>query len=143
MRIRTVFWLIGATDGHAKNFSIFLKPGGRFSLTPFYDVLSAQPAADKGQIAPNRFRMGMSAGTNRHYRMSEITGRHFVQSGKAAGLGTSLMRDAISELLDLAAGAPAMTLERMPSDFAEPVHSSVATAIEIRLPDLANALDGL
>ena len=138
-----LFWLIGATDGHAKNFSIFLKPGGRFNLTPFYDVLSAQPAADKGQIAPNRFRMAMSAGTNRHYRMSEITGRHFVQSGKVAGLGNSLMRDAISELLDLAADAPAMTLERMPPDFAEPVHSSVATAIEMRLPGLVDALNEL
>ena len=43
-----LFWLIGATDGHAKNFSVFLKPGGRYSLTPFYDVLSAQPAVDRG-----------------------------------------------------------------------------------------------
>ena len=25
-----IFWLIGATDGHAKNFSIFLRPGGGF-----------------------------------------------------------------------------------------------------------------
>lgn len=32
-----LFWLMGATDGHAKNFSIFLKPGGRFSPTPFHD----------------------------------------------------------------------------------------------------------
>ncbi|KAG5719067.1 hypothetical protein E4T56_gene5214, partial [Termitomyces sp. T112] len=55
-----VFWLIGATDRHAKNFSIFLKPGGRYSLTPFYDVLSAQPAFDKGQIAQNKFRLAMS-----------------------------------------------------------------------------------
>lgn len=28
-----LFWLIGATDGHAKNFSIFLRPGGRYGLT--------------------------------------------------------------------------------------------------------------
>ncbi|VVT00438.1 type II toxin-antitoxin system HipA family toxin [Erythrobacter sp. EC-HK427] len=136
-----LFWLIGATDGHAKNFSIFLNPGGRFSLTPFYDVLSAQPAADKGQIAPNRFRMAMSAGTNRHYRISEITGRHFVQSGKAAGLGTSFMRNAISEVLDSAADAPAKTLDKMPPGFAEPVHSSIAAAIEKRLPGLVHALD--
>lgn len=138
-----LFWLIGATDGHAKNFSIFLKPGGRFSLTPFYDVLSAQPAVDKGQIAPNRFRLAMSAGTNRHYRMSEITGRHFVQSGKAGGLGTSLMRNTITELLDLAANAPATALERMPPDFTEAVHTSATTAFEKRLPDLATALDEL
>ncbi|VDR27347.1 Serine/threonine-protein kinase HipA [Raoultella terrigena] len=36
-------WLIGATDGHAKNFSIFLQPGGSYRLTPFYDIISAFP----------------------------------------------------------------------------------------------------
>ena len=51
------------------------------------------------------------------------------------------MRDAISELLDLAADAPAMTLERMPPDFAEPVHSGVATAIKMRSPGLVDALN--
>ena len=138
-----LFWLIGATDGHAKNFSIHLKPGGRFSLTPLYDVLSSQPAADQGQIAPNRFRLAMSVGANRHYRMSEITGRHFVQSGKAARLGASLMRNAISELLDLAANAPSIALEAMPEDFAEAVHLSINAAIQKRLPELATALDEL
>jgi serine/threonine-protein kinase HipA len=30
LKAQIVFWLLGATDGHAKNFSIFLLPGGRF-----------------------------------------------------------------------------------------------------------------
>jgi serine/threonine-protein kinase HipA len=34
LRAAIVFWLLGATDGHAKNFSIFLNPGGRFRLIP-------------------------------------------------------------------------------------------------------------
>lgn len=33
MRAQIVFWLLAAIDGHAKNFSIFLTPGG-FRLTP-------------------------------------------------------------------------------------------------------------
>ena len=41
LKSQIVFWLLGATDGHAKNFSIFLLPGGRFRLTPLYDVMSA------------------------------------------------------------------------------------------------------
>ena len=28
MRTQLVFWLLAAIDGHAKNFSIFLLPGG-------------------------------------------------------------------------------------------------------------------
>jgi serine/threonine-protein kinase HipA len=43
IRAQLVFWLMGATDGHAKNFSLFLYPGGGFRLTPLYDVMSAQP----------------------------------------------------------------------------------------------------
>ena len=138
-----LFWLMGATDGHAKNFSIFLKPGGRYSLTPFYDVLSAQHAADKGEIAPNRFRLAMSTGTSRHYRMSEIMGRHFVQTGKAAGLGAAAMRTAITELLDRASVAIAEARAEMPAGFADGVHVSVAVAIDRRLPLLASALEDL
>ena len=138
-----LFWLIGATDGHAKNFSIFLKPGGRYSLTPFYDVLSAQPAVDSDQIAQNRFRLAMSAGTNHHYRLNGVTGRHFVQSGKSAGLGKGLMRAAISELMDRARDAPTVAREAMPLDFAEPVHDSIAAALATRLSGLSSALEEL
>lgn len=138
-----LFWLIGATDGHAKNFSIFLNPGGRYGLTPFYDVLSAQPAADRGQIAPSKFRLAMSAGTNRHYRLSEVMGRHFVQTGKAAGLGMTVMRGAITELLERAADGTTQARATMPEGFADSVHESIAAAIAKRLPHLASALDDL
>lgn len=30
LKANIVFWLLGATDGHAKNFSLVLRPGGRF-----------------------------------------------------------------------------------------------------------------
>ncbi|RLB54111.1 MAG: type II toxin-antitoxin system HipA family toxin, partial [Deltaproteobacteria bacterium] len=35
-RANVVFWLLGAIDGHAKNFSVFLHPAGRIQLTPLY-----------------------------------------------------------------------------------------------------------
>lgn len=133
--------IVALHDGHAKNFSIFLEPGGRFSLTPFYDVLSAQPAADRGQMAPPKFRLAMSAGTNRHYRLSEVMGRHFAQTGKAAGLGADLMRGATLELLDQASNAVSQTRDAMPPDFAEEVHASIAAAIDRRLPHLARAVE--
>lgn len=136
-----LFWLIGASDGHAKNFSVFLKPGGRFSLTPLYDVLSIQPAVDKGQIAINRFRLAMSAGKNRHYRVAEVMGRHFVQSGKAAGLANAAMRRAIEDIIDRAEIALDIARAEMPADFADGIYGSVAAAITKRLPQLRNALD--
>jgi serine/threonine-protein kinase HipA len=45
LKALVVFWLLGATDGHAKNFSIFLGPGGRFSATPLYDVFPRSRAS--------------------------------------------------------------------------------------------------
>ncbi|VWX48490.1 type II toxin-antitoxin system HipA family toxin [Novosphingobium sp. 9U] len=138
-----LFWLMGATDGHAKNFSIFLEPGGGFRSTPFYDVLSAQPALDKGQITQNQFRIAMSAGKSHHYRISEIMGRHFVQSGKAAGLGAKRMSDSIEDLLDVATAAPGAALAAMPEDFATEIHESISTAIAARLPRLASCLADL
>ncbi|MEJ2524392.1 MAG: type II toxin-antitoxin system HipA family toxin [Desulfuromonadales bacterium] len=45
-----LFWVLGAIDGHAKNFSIFLAPGGAFQLTPAYDVMSAYPEESMAQI---------------------------------------------------------------------------------------------
>jgi serine/threonine-protein kinase HipA len=95
-----IFWLIGATDGHGKNFSIVLKPEGRYSLAPFYDVLSAQPAFDKRQIPNNKYKLAVAVGSDRHYRILEVVGRHFVQSGKAASLGPAVIRQAISEIFD-------------------------------------------
>ena len=32
LKVQIVFWLLGASDGHAKNLSIFLRPGARFNL---------------------------------------------------------------------------------------------------------------
>lgn len=46
-----LFWHLAAIDGHAKNFSLFVLPGGRYRMTPLYDVLSAWPLIDTGPNA--------------------------------------------------------------------------------------------
>jgi serine/threonine-protein kinase HipA len=71
VRANIIFWLLGATDGHAKNFSVFITPGGRFRMTPAYDVLTAQPSLDAGQIPRKKFKLAMSVGKNRHYDVHE------------------------------------------------------------------------
>jgi len=138
-----LFWLIGATDGHGKNFSVFLKPEGRYGLTPFYDVLSAQPAFDKRQIPHNKYKLAMSVGKNRHYRIQEVVGRHFAESGKAAGLGPTLMHKAVKDILERANEAPDMALSLMPNDFAREVHDSILTSMPSRLRLLQTAFEEL
>jgi len=84
------FWLLAATDGHAKNFSIQHRRGGHFGTTPLYDVLSAWPIIGDG---PNhlsyqraRLAMGVKAG-NMHSRLRDIQVRHW--RGLAAATNTA------------------------------------------------------
>jgi serine/threonine-protein kinase HipA len=97
-KAQIVFWLLGATDGHAKNFSIALLPGGRFRLTPLYDVMSAQPNVDAGEIRHNRMKLAMAVGDNRHYVIDQIVPRHFLQTAARAGVPASLVQGILDEI---------------------------------------------
>lgn len=132
-RAQILFWLIGATDGHAKNFSVFLNPGGGYRLTPLYDVLTAQPSLEAGQITRRQMKLAMSVGTNRHYRIGEIQERHFVQTGAAAGLPRVLVRDALDEMAATAGDAIEQVESELPSDFPAAIHDAVKDAIMARV----------
>ncbi|MHC8510348.1 MAG: type II toxin-antitoxin system HipA family toxin [Rhodospirillales bacterium] len=136
IKAQILFWLTGATDGHAKNFSIFLRPGGSYALTPLYDVITSQPYCDAGKVQRKNVRLAMSVGKSRHYRMEEIMARHFVQTGERAGLPKAVVLSAAREIIE--AAGPAMTrLERaLPKDFPEALHVSVKKALERRLQRL-------
>jgi serine/threonine-protein kinase HipA len=97
---QVLFWLMGATDGHAKNFSIRLFPGGGYALTPFYDVLSVRPAIENGQLQQKQARLAMAVGDNRHYRLGEISFRHFRQTGRKAGLPDWQMNYVATEIAE-------------------------------------------
>ena len=100
-RAQMVFWLIGATDGHSKNFSIQLRPGGRFVLAPLYDIISAQLIVDDGRIGHNRYKLAMSVGDSNRYQIMQISKRHFEQTVEAAGLPKGTV-DKLSAEMDAA-----------------------------------------
>jgi serine/threonine-protein kinase HipA len=136
LEAQILFWLIGATDGHAKNFSIFLNPGGRFRLAPLYDVLTAQPSLDSGRIQRKQMKLAMSMGSNNHYKMADVHGRHFVQTGDAAGLPKRLVHDAIERMADTAEPALGRVEGELPEGFPEAIHASVKAAVTERLRSL-------
>lgn len=133
LKSQVIFWLIGATDGHAKNFSIFLGRGGRFQLTPIYDVLTAQPSLDDRQIERKQMKLAMSVGNNRHYRIDEIDGRHFIQTAERAGLPGSLAHDVLADVAKTADSAMNALEKHLPSGFPEEIHVSVKEALKSRL----------
>lgn len=142
LKAQMFFWLIGATDGHAKNFSIFLAPGGHYHLTPLYDVLTAQPSFDRGQVDRRQMKLAMSVGTSRHYRISEIKGRHFVQTGKAAGLAESVVLSSIEEMAEVAPRALQNVEGALPDEFPMALHASVKKGVRERLDLLQLGISG-
>jgi serine/threonine-protein kinase HipA len=133
LKANITFWLLAATDGHAKNFSVFLSPGGRFRLTPFYDVISAQPSVDSKQIPWNRFRLAMAFGATPHYAVRKIAPRHFFQTAKQAGIGRQLTASILEELLDETSAKVDAVLSRLPAGFPEQMAASIAAGINQRL----------
>ena len=133
MRAGIVFWLIGATDAHAKNFSLFLGPGGGFRLTPLYDVLSAQPSLDAKQIQPKAFKLAMSVGKSRHYTMSEILPRHFVQTAEIGGVGSAVVRSIFNDLTERFETTFANVRKALPKSFPKELTNSIQTAAIHRL----------
>jgi serine/threonine-protein kinase HipA len=133
LKSQVIFWLIGATDGHAKNFSVFLGRGGRFQLTPIYDVLTAQPSLDDRQIERKQMKLAMSVGDNRHYRIDEIRGHHFIQTAERAGLPGSLAQDVLAEVARTAETAMTTLEKHLPRGFPEEIHVSAKKALKSRL----------
>jgi serine/threonine-protein kinase HipA len=133
MKTMIFFWLLGATDGHAKNFSVFLSPGGRYRMTPLYDVISAQPSVDSGEIRQNQFRLAMAVGDNRHYRLNTIAPRHFVQTAQRAGVGEQIVTSIFEELRDTAINAVKNTVAQLPKNFPEEVATAIQLGINRRL----------
>lgn len=136
LKAQILFWLVGATNGHAKNFSVFLGTGGSFRLAPLYDVLTAQPSVDARLAGRNQMKMAMFVGDRRGYLIDDIEGQHFIQSAINAGLHHSLAEKALEEIAS-AAGSALKTLEtQLPQDFPKGIHSSVKKAVASRLRKL-------
>lgn len=136
LKTQVLFWLIGATDGHAKNFSIYLGRGGRFKLTPVYDVLTAQPSLVTRQIERKQMKLAMFVGDSRHYRLDEIKGRHFVQTTERAGLPGALAKEVLEEVAQTAVTVMATIENQLPRNFPEFIHDSVNAALARRMKSI-------
>ena len=137
-KAQIVFWLLGATDGHAKNFSIRLAPAGRFQLTPLYDVVSTQPSLDAGQINQNQMKLAMAVGTNRHYVLHTIIGRHFKQTADACGLPVKTFNATVEEIVDTGKATIDRVLDKLPAGFPAAVAQSISDGAKRRIDTLSN-----
>lgn len=127
-KTQIVFWVLAATDGHAKNFSIAHLAGGRYRATPLYDVLSAHPVIGKGkhQIAPHKAKLAMAVRSrSNHYLLDNIQHRHWIaqaqQVGLSAKVGERLIEEVIGQTASVIDEVGGLLLAGFPMDVAEAI----------------------
>ena len=98
---------------------------------------SAQPSLDAGEMTRNQMKLAMAVGTNRHYAIHTIVGRHFVQTARDCGLPDKAARHVIEELADTAAGSIDRVISRLPNDFPEKIAASIGAGAKRRARSLA------
>ncbi len=132
LKAQVLFWMLAATDGHARNFSIFIGRGGGFNLTPLYDVLSAFPflGHGKNRLAPEQAKMAMAVKSrSKHYLWERINRTHWMVMARASGLD-KMIGDILSELIDTAAATADMVAATLPADFPSSVSETILTGLK-------------
>jgi serine/threonine-protein kinase HipA len=141
MASQVLFWMLRAPDGHAKNFSIHLLPGGRYRMTPLYDVMSAYPVMGDGpnQWSPRELKLAMAlVGKNRHYEAERIQRRHFNSTAKRFGFGETA-EPLLQELIARTPAAIDQVQRDLPGGFSQEVADKVLGGLQ----SAARALEGM
>lgn len=131
LRAQLLFWMLAATDGHAKNFSIRLLPRGHFQLSPLYDVISAWPivGTKSNQLHEKKLKLAMALhGANKHYRLTDIRRHHFNATARRCGLGDD-MESIISATLDAVPRVVDRVAADLPTGFPEQVFAAVTAGL--------------
>jgi serine/threonine-protein kinase HipA len=123
MKSQIIFWLMGATDGHAKNYSIFIRQDG-FMLTPFYDVMSMYPALISKQVNLREMRLSFKVGNSRYDRIDKIRLRHFYETAQKCGYSSKNI-DCIMDELKGKSSNDFMQKVSIPSDFPQSIKDSI------------------
>lgn len=131
---QVLFWLLAASDGHAKNFSVFIERSGRFRLTPLYDIMSAYPVMGHGKelIPPEKLKLAMAfRGKNRHYEWDKINIRHLRETARRCGMEGSI--DAVlTKLATTIPKAVATVSASLPAGFPSEIAEPILTGLEKR-----------
>ena len=85
-------WLIGGTDGHAKNYSMLIGGGGRARLAPLYDIASILPY----DFDLQRVRLAMKIGGE--YRLRDIGPQQWLKFAVDLRLDADALFQRIREL---------------------------------------------
>lgn len=139
VRAQIAFWMLAATDGHAKNFSLFHERGGTYRLTPFYDVLSAWPIIGRGpnQLDEHKVKLAMAVrGKSARWKLGEIKTRHWHAVAKLAGIGDASA--IIDELIEISPRACDAVGNQLPKNFPQVVADRIFRGVQSSVSALAD-----
>ncbi|PRY08568.1 type II toxin-antitoxin system HipA family toxin [Paraburkholderia sp. BL25I1N1] len=135
-----VFWMLAATDGHAKNFSIAHLKSNRYEATPIYDVLSARPIIGNGPnlLSARRVKLAMAVrGNNAHYLINDIRRRHWIAQGQRVTLAPADVEEMITTLTDMTEAVVAKVGARLPAEFPDDVSDRIFEGLRQQSSKLA------
>lgn len=134
MKAQVFFWLLAATDGHAKNFSVFIMRDGAFCLAPLYDLLSLYPAMG-GQgihIRDAKLAMGLTGKKGKKYHLEQIFPRHFFMTAKAVGFPRTSMEKILIDFAVSSDSVIASVSAALPKTFPAAIHDSILGGLQKR-----------
>ncbi len=137
-KAQIVFWLLAATDGHAKNFSLFHERGGTYRLTPLYDVLSAWPIIGPGprQLAWQKATLAMAVRSrNAHWKLKDILPHRWDAVARDAGLGDA--QALLAEVRAQTPGVLAAVNSQLSAGFPARVSDRILAGVEQQAARLA------
>lgn len=133
LQAQIVYWLLAATDGHAKNYSLFHERGGTYRITPFYDILSTWPIIGRkaSQLDYKKAKFAMSVrGKNAHWKLADIHARHWLETGKRCGLADmpTLLAEIIGQTPDVLDRVASALPKKFPAQIADTIFAGVRTS---------------
>jgi len=132
-KTQLIFWVVAATDGHGKNFSIAHLPRGRYRATPIYDVLSTHPVIGKGrnQIPQQKAKLAMAVrGSTNYYLIEKIQRWHWIAQAEQVGLGAVAAEQLIEEIIESTEAVIDEVSKLLPDNFPMDLAEAIFTGMK-------------
>ncbi|NQZ49394.1 MAG: type II toxin-antitoxin system HipA family toxin [Moritella sp.] len=135
LKAQVLFWLLAASDGHAKNFSVFIKAGGGYQLTPLYDIMSSYPLMGGSGLRPQKIKLAMGLYTSkegsqtRKYNWLQLFPRHFMATAKTVGFSDSEMQTILTDFKTKTPEVIERVRSQLPDNFPEHICETIFTGI--------------
>lgn len=125
-RSQVLFWLLAAIDGHAKNFSMFIEPEGKYRLTPLYDIISAHPLLMNNQLQAKKIKMAMALkGKNVHYHWFNMQRRYFLETAKAVNYSVERAEVILDDMLQQVDSVIEQVTDSLPKRFPKKISQPI------------------